>query len=112
VVEDEWAVRCLIAQQLRDGGWDVLQATTAEDAIKCLQRGDRVDIVFTDIQLAGVLNGWDVAEQFRAVRADMPIIYTSGNSVDPTFRTLVAHDFVRLRRVAGLLGWTVNGGRY
>ena len=88
VVEDEWAVRCLIAQQLRDGGWDVLQATTAEDAIKCLQRGDRVDIVFTDIQLAGVLNGWDVAEQFRAVRADMPIIYTSGNSVDRSRRVV------------------------
>jgi hypothetical protein len=30
----------------------------------------------------------------------------------PTFRTLVAHDFVRRRRVAGLLAWTVDGGRY
>jgi CheY-like chemotaxis protein len=66
----------------------VLQATTAEDAIKCLRRGDRVDIVFTDIQLAGVLNGWDVAEQFRAVRADMPIIYTSGNSADRSRRVV------------------------
>ena len=91
VVEDEWAVRSLIAFELRSAGWDVLQAATAEEAIMCLRRGDRVDVVFTDIQLAGVLSGWDVAEQFRAVRADMPIIYTSGNSVD------------RARRVVGSL---------
>ena len=91
VVEDEWAVRSLIAFELQSAGWDVLQATTAEEAIRCLQRGDRVDIVFTDIQLAGFLSGWDVAEHFRAVRADMPIIYTSGNSLD------------RARRVGGSL---------
>ena len=30
----------------------------------------------------GALSGWDVAEQFRAVRLGMPIIYTSGNLVD------------------------------
>jgi len=54
----------------------------------CLRRGDRVDVVFTDIQLAGVLSGWDVAEQFRAVRTDMPIIYTSGNLVDRDRRVI------------------------
>ena len=65
-----------------------------EEAIKCLPRGDRVDIVVTDIQLAGVLNGRDVAEQCRAVRADMPTIYTSGNSVDRS-RKVVDSVFLR-----------------
>ena len=86
VVEDEWAVRCMIAQELRSAGCDVLEASTAEAAIAYLQAGHRVDVVFTDIQLAGALSGWDVAEQFRAVRADVPIIYTSGNSVDRSRR--------------------------
>jgi len=30
----------------------------------------------------------------------------------PTFRTVVAHDFVRGGGVGGLLTWTVDGGRY
>jgi CheY-like chemotaxis protein len=38
--------------------------------------------VFTDIQLAGALTGWDVAEQFRAADPDVPIIYASGNAAD------------------------------
>jgi CheY-like chemotaxis protein len=103
VVEDEWAVRYLIALQLLEGGWDVLQATTAEDAIECLQRGDRVDIVFTDIQLTGVLNGWDVAEQFRAVRADMPIIYTSANSVDRSRRVVGSMFYEKPYRPAAIV---------
>ena len=86
VVEDEWAVRCVIAEDLRSAGWHVLEASTAEGAIACLETGHRVDVVFTDIQLAGALSGWDVAEQFRAARADVPIIYTSGNSVDRSRR--------------------------
>ena len=48
--------------------------------------GRRVDVVFTDIQLAAKRNGWDVAEQFRAARADVEIIYASGNSLDRSRR--------------------------
>lgn len=91
VVEDDWIVRDAIAHALRDAGWNVLETDTAENAITLIQAGHRIDLVFTDIQLAGHLSGWDVAEQFRAVQADMPIIYTSGNSVE------------RSRRVAGSL---------
>jgi CheY-like chemotaxis protein len=104
VVEDEWAVRCLIALQLPDGGWDVLEASSAEDALKCLQRGDRVDIVFTDIQLAGVLSGGEVAERFRAVRADMPIIYTSGNSADRSRRVVGSMFFEKPYRTTAIVG--------
>lgn len=46
----------------------------------------RIDVVFTDIQLAGILTGWDVAEQFRAANPDLPIIYASGNAVDRSRR--------------------------
>jgi CheY-like chemotaxis protein len=46
----------------------------------------RIDVVLTDIELAGRISGWDVAEQFRAARADVLIIYTSGNSADRSRR--------------------------
>jgi CheY-like chemotaxis protein len=86
VVEDEGLVRYAIAQELRNAGLHVLETRTAEDAIAFLHAGLPIDVVFTDIQLAGHLSGWDVAEQFRAGRANLPIIYTSGNSVDRSRR--------------------------
>jgi CheY-like chemotaxis protein len=86
VVEDELVVRSLVALELRSSGWDVLETSTAEGAIEHLRLGHRIDVVFTDIRLAGPLSGWDVAEQFRAVRADLPVIYTSGNSFDRSRR--------------------------
>ena len=91
VVEDEWLVRDDIAKALRDAGWQVIEASTAEDAIALMRTGHRIDVVFTDIQLAGRLCGWDVAEQCRAARADFPVIYASGNAAD------------RSRKVAGSL---------
>jgi CheY-like chemotaxis protein len=86
VVEDELIVRSLVAQELRSAGWDVLETSTAEGAIEHLRLRHRVDVVFTDIRLAGPLSGWDVAEQFRTDRVNLPIIYTSGNSFDRSRR--------------------------
>lgn len=91
VVEDEWLVREVIVQALRDAGWQAIEASTAEDAIALMRTRNHIDVVFTDIQLAGQLCGWDVAEQFRAVRENVPVVYASGNSAD------------RTRRVAGSL---------
>jgi len=82
VVEDEWLLQEVIAQELRNAGCEVVESRTAKEAIAHAQAGHRIDVVYTDIQLRGHLNGWDVAEAFRNTRADMSIIYTSGNSVD------------------------------
>jgi CheY-like chemotaxis protein len=57
VVEDEWLLRDLVVKALRSAGCDVLEAGTAEVAIAYLQAGHCIDVVFTDIQLAGELTG-------------------------------------------------------
>jgi CheY-like chemotaxis protein len=82
IVEDEWLLRDSMAEELQEAGWRVLEASTAEAALTLLQDGHPIDIVVTDIQLAGQLTGWDVAEGFRAVHPDMPILYVSGNPID------------------------------
>jgi CheY-like chemotaxis protein len=51
-----------------------------------------VDVLVTDIQLPGSLNGWDVADACRSLRHDMPVIYTSGNAADRR-RTVVGSQF-------------------
>jgi CheY-like chemotaxis protein len=91
VVEDEALVRYTVAHELRAAGYEVVESSTAEDAIARVNAEPRIDVVFTDIQLAGPQTGWDVAERFRAANPDLPIIYASGNAAD------------RSRRVSGSL---------
>jgi len=82
LVEDERILRAAIADELRSAGCEVIETGNAEDAIAHACAGGRVDVVFTDIQLPGPLNGWDVAEHFRGLDGDVTIIYASGNLVD------------------------------
>jgi len=86
LVEDEWLVREEIAGALRIAGWDVFEANSGERAVALLHSGQHIDVILTDIQLAGALSGWDVAEQGRESQAAMPVIYTSGNSADRSRR--------------------------
>src|SRR5690606_7608363 len=60
VVEDEWLVRAEIASALRDAGWQVFEADSGEAAIALAESCDNLGVVFTDIQLHGYHNGWDV----------------------------------------------------
>ena len=82
VVEDDALLLYSVAHALRGDGCLVLEARTGEEAIAHLKAAKRVDVLFTDIQLAGPLSGWDVAEACRSSRHDMPVIYTSGNAAD------------------------------
>ena len=75
LVEDEWVVRDVLASELRNAGWQVIEASTAEGALALLETRQQIDLLFTDIQLAGHLSGWDVAERYRAARADLPVFY-------------------------------------
>lgn len=83
VVEDEWAVRVTISMYLREEGCRVYEASSGERAVDLLQNGDVIDVVFTDLRLGGRLDGWDVAEAARAVRAEVAVIYTSGYAIAP-----------------------------
>jgi CheY-like chemotaxis protein len=80
VAEDEWLLRDCIAAYLRAARWRVLEARSGEAAVSFLEAGHRIDVVFTDIQLAGTMSGWDVGELFRRVLPNISVIYTSGNA--------------------------------
>ena len=82
VIEDEFLVRCDVADCLRDAGYVVVETASGEEAIALCKSNTSIDIVFTDINLVGPASGWDVAECFRIERPDVPVLYTSGKSVD------------------------------
>jgi two-component system, response regulator PdtaR len=82
IVEDELFLRWDLADEFRKEGYVVLEAATANDAMTVCHDGMTVHILITDIQLNGSGSGWDVAKAFRAVWRNIPVVYTSGNSLD------------------------------
>ncbi|GJD94356.1 response regulator [Methylobacterium iners] len=77
VVEDEALVRELAAEALLDEGYRVLTAADAEAAEAILLR-ERVDLLFTDIDLAHNTNGLALARRARRHLPRLPVLYTSG----------------------------------
>lgn len=81
-VEDEDLLRLVISDELRDAGYDVIEASDGGDAVRVLESDGSVDLLFTDIRMPGALSGWDVAEEARSLRPDLPVIYATGYSDD------------------------------
>lgn len=80
VVEDEVLVRAVIAEELRSAGCAVIEAGRGDEALVYLRAGERIDLVFSDIQMPGTLNGLQLAERIRHDFPAIPVILTSGNA--------------------------------
>lgn len=79
VVEDEDLVREMITEELRDSGYDVLDAACADEALLVFER-EPVSILFTDIRMPGKLDGWALAEEAHRRNPAIRVIYTTGFS--------------------------------
>lgn len=77
VVEDDFLVRLCAADALSEAGFDVLQAASAPDALRILENGP-VDVVFTDINMAGAFDGAELARRVRRRWPDTAVVITSG----------------------------------
>lgn len=71
-------VRSLVAAYLRESGFEVIEATSADDAIRVLQADVQVDIVFSDIQMPGSMDGFGLAQWVRRERPWLKVVLTSG----------------------------------
>jgi CheY-like chemotaxis protein len=82
VVDDEEMVREIVVWALEDMGFDVVGASSGDQAVDLLGR-DAIDLLLTDIRMPGGIDGWTLAEKARAVMPDLPVIYVSGYSHEP-----------------------------
>jgi CheY-like chemotaxis protein len=82
VVEDDGLLRGHVADDLREAGCTVWEATSGEDALTFLSRAGELDLLITDLQLKEGITGWEVAKAFRARDSHLPVIYASGNLRD------------------------------
>lgn len=81
VVEDDPLIRILIEEALSDGGYEPAIVASGEEAVTLL-RGNRplYRALVSDINLAGPLDGWEVARQAREIDPAFPVIYMTGAS--------------------------------
>jgi len=80
VVEDEPLVRLAIATHLRDGGWDVVEAGTGDEAQSLFLAGAAIDIVFSDVQMPGDMDGIGLAHWMHAHHPAVHMLLTSGKA--------------------------------
>jgi DNA-binding NtrC family response regulator len=75
VVEDDVLVRMAIAQYLRDCGYRVLEAAHADEAMTVLlQVETKIDIVFSDIEMPGSIDGFGLSRWIRDNRPGLDVI--------------------------------------
>jgi CheY-like chemotaxis protein len=78
VVEDEWIVRLIAAETLRDAGFEVVEAEDAQQALALVTSRRDIGVLFTDINMPGDLDGIALAWRVRQVKPDIGVILTSG----------------------------------
>lgn len=78
LVEDDDEVREVAFNMLSELGYSVLQASGVEQALDLLSGDQHIDLLFTDVVMPGKATGQDLAERMRAIRPDVPVLFTSG----------------------------------
>ena len=79
LVEDEFLLCDMIAEALSEHGFEVYAVANAKDALRHLTCGSPCDILLTDINLQGDIDGTTLARLARELRPDLPVVYASGS---------------------------------
>ena len=80
ILEDDELVRLLVAEELRDEGWEVIEARTEQEALAVFSSRPEIATVVTDITLKGEAGGLRVVAAIREARPGCRIIVASGDS--------------------------------
>ncbi|HUW03057.1 MAG TPA: response regulator transcription factor [Acidimicrobiales bacterium] len=76
-VEDDERIRTAVKLALEDEGWEVVEASTGEDALEAFHR-EPTDVVLIDIMLPGI-DGFEVCRSVRR-SSDVPIVMVTARA--------------------------------
>jgi CheY-like chemotaxis protein/two-component sensor histidine kinase len=88
LVEDDERVREMTVEALQELGYSVRAASSGEEAVKVFADLPHVDVLFTDVVMAG-MSGRQLADQLRLATPDLKVLYTTGYT-----RNAVVHNGV------------------
>ena len=78
LVEDEGLIRFVTSELLRDEGFEIIEAMDGDEAVRLIDGSDGLDVLFTDVQMPGTLDGVEVAEYARRRHPTLPVLVVSG----------------------------------
>ena len=114
VVEDEPLLRMFNADMLSDAGFDVLEASDADEALRLLETMHDIKVVFTDVEMPGPIDGFALAKRIEAQWPDIGVVVTSGRRSPPPSFSAPARCFVpkpfRVAQVVGMIDAFVHAG--
>jgi CheY-like chemotaxis protein len=105
VVEDEPLLRMFNTEMLSDAGFDVVEACNADEALEVLERIGDIQVVFTDVEMPGLIDGFALAERIAALWPTIKVVVTSGRRLpNATFRAPARCFIPKPYAVAEVLG--------
>jgi CheY-like chemotaxis protein len=81
VVEDESMIRTAAAKIIEAAGFEVIEAASADEAIRILECRSDIRVMFTDIHMPGSMDGLKLAHAVRNRWPPIKIIVTSGRDL-------------------------------
>ncbi len=79
IVEDDALVRMSGIDMLEAAGFEVIDAASADDAIAILERAPEVQLLFTDVDMPGSMNGLELAALVHERWPNVRLLVTSGH---------------------------------
>lgn len=88
LVEDDREVRRIIRRKIARLGHHLVEAGGADEALNLLAQVEGIDLLISDIDMPGAMDGLELAARLREIRTDLPVILMSGNArfASPTGR--------------------------
>ncbi len=81
VVEDSIIIRMGAIDLVVNAGYEALEAADADEAIRILESRDDIDLVFTDVQMPGTMDGIKLSHYIRDRWPPVKLIVASGNEI-------------------------------
>lgn len=79
VVEDEILIRFILADSLRDIGFQVLEAGDGDEGLQILNSGQVIDLIVTDVRMPGEVDGMELTRRSKSLAPGRPVIVCSAH---------------------------------
>lgn len=81
VVDDSALIRMGAVDLVQSVGYEALEAQDADEAIRILESRNDIDLVFTDVQMPGTMDGLKLAHYIRNRWPPVKLIVASGRAI-------------------------------
>lgn len=79
VVEDEFLIRFMLADSLRELGYQVMEAADGDEGLEILVSGQVIDLLVTDVRMPGGVDGMELTRRSKSLAPARPVIVCSAD---------------------------------